>query len=150
MNLIMLISSLLLISVSATTTNTLQDALTTVDVSCPKGKFVSQANANVGAVMDRANFRCNDLSSLGDFGAPNSNVLSPKIETIRLPNTNIGWDTLNVGYSYYAPLGQEVVTSYQLCQSGKCFEAFFYGLTVCSADSVKEWRCPRIVSFKKL
>jgi hypothetical protein len=125
-------------------------ATRTATFNCPIGSWVGQTNANLGGILDRVNFRCSDPnhSSFGDIGAPLAHVLSPKSNTIQLPDITKGWDTFNVGYSTYVPKGQEVVVSIQLCQKGKCFETgFFYGLTICSADSSSPYKCPRIASF---
>jgi hypothetical protein len=78
-----------------------------------------------------------------------AHVTSPKSNTIQLPDITKGWDTFNVGYSNYAPKGEEVVVSIQLCQKDKCFETgFFYGLTICSADATNSYKCPRIATYK--
>jgi hypothetical protein len=65
-----------------------------------------------------------------------------------LPDIKKGWDTVKVGYSYFAPKGEEVVVSIQVCQKSKCIETgFFYGLTICSADASLPYKCPRIDTF---
>ena len=124
----------------------------TATYNCPNKSFIGQVNANLGGILDRVNFRCNNnpgFSNFGDIGAPLSNVRSPKSNTLRLPNLKKGWDRVNVGYSFYEPKGQEVVVSIQLCQQNKCFETgFFYGLTICSADASKEYACPKISSYE--
>ena len=125
----------------------------TKSFTCPKQTYISQINSNIGAVLDRINIRCNDpnYSRFGDIGTPIGYVTSPKASTIRLPRTPKvakGWDSVNVGYQYYAPYDREVVASIQFCANGLCTETgFFYGLTICSADSTQPYQCNRISSF---
>ena len=127
-----------------------------VSSRCPTGFFISQVNANLGAILDRINLRCNNLpllSSLGDFGCPLGHLKSPKSMTLQLPDRKIGWDTINVGYSKYAPYnsGKEMVVSVQFCTKGGsvCYETgFFRDLTICSADETKSYACPKIMSYK--
>lgn len=114
--------------------------------SCPPKSYISQINANVGAIVDRFNFRCNDAkhSQSQDIGAPLSTVTSPKSSV--LMNSN-GFDSISVGYGWYGPVGQLVVTSLRVCNGIKCQESFFYGLTICSADSSQTYACPTIHIF---
>lgn len=123
---------------------------------CPQGFIISQINANLGAILDRINLRCNNfpsLSSLGDWGCPLAHVSSPKSVTLKLIDPLKGWDFVNVGYSSYVPYneGQELVVSIQFCQKdgSVCYETgFFKDLTICSADKTKSYACPKIMSYK--
>ena len=133
--------------------NALTDStIKTTTIHCPNTFFISQINANLGAILDRANFRCNNhpfYSNFGDIGSPLAYITSPKSNTIRLPDSKKGWDRVNIGYGYYEPKGvDEVVVSIQVCQKDKCFETgFFYGLTICSANAAMSYACPRIASY---
>ena len=154
---IIIIFSLLVTFASSTllrgTTNSMKEESVdpkTQSYSCPGPYFISQINANLGGILDRVNFRCNNpsYSSFGDIGGPLAHVTSPKSNTIRLPNLKKGWDQVNIGYGYYEPKGEVVVVSIQVCQQDKCFETgFFYGLTICSANKELSYACTRIDSF---
>jgi hypothetical protein len=40
----------------------------TATYSCPSGYHVSQINANLGGILDRVNFRCNNSPNFASFG----------------------------------------------------------------------------------
>jgi hypothetical protein len=125
----------------------------TATYTCPSKASVTQINSNLGGVLDRINLRCNDpnFSQFPDIGTPIGYVTSPKATALLLPTTPTvakGWDTINVGYAFYAPYNQDVVASIQFCANGVCTQTgFFYGLTVCSADSSAPYKCNRIASY---
>jgi hypothetical protein len=40
----------------------------TATINCPSGSWISQTNANIGGVLDRVNFRCNNNPIFSSFG----------------------------------------------------------------------------------
>ena len=123
--------------------------LVTATYHCPDTYKINQINENVGAIVDRINLRCTDpnFSQFRDIGTPIGYVTSPKAATIRLPAGAKGWNNIQVGYAYYAPKGMEVVAAVRFCAGSTCYESFFYGLTICSADDTTEYKCARIVKY---
>ena len=121
----------------------------TATYRCPSSYHVNQINENVGAIVDRINLRCNDpnYSQFSDLGTGIGYVTSPKAATIRLPAGAKGWDSVQVGYALYAPKDQWVVAAVRFCTGSLCYESFFYGLTICSADDTKEYKCGKIEKF---
>ena len=131
-----------------TTVPTIVPTIASVPISfnCPPKSYISEINANVGGVADRFNFRCNDAKhkQSTDIGTPIAFVTSPKSSVLK--NSN-GFDSISVGYAWYAPRGQFVVASLRICNGLQCQESFFLGLTICSADSTQTYACPTIHVF---
>ena len=121
----------------------------TATYRCPGSYNINQINENVGAIIDRINLRCNDpnYAQFSDLGTGIGYVTSPKAATIRLPAGAKGWTSVQVGYAYYAPKDMEVVAAVRFCAGSLCYESFFLGLTICSADETKEYKCGRIVPY---
>ena len=119
--------------------------------TCPPGSVATSFNTNTGAIMDRVNVRCNDAhqSQFPDIGAPLGYVTSPKNPVIRLPAKAKGWESMDVGYQFWAPKGREVAVSIRLCAKGSCFTAFIYGLSICSPTKGLSYSCGRIETFDK-
>lgn len=127
-------------------------AIATLNFKCPGKSAITQINGHTGAVVDRMNFRCNDASTFtnsGDIGAPIGYSNSVKLPSIILAPSVAGFTSVSVGYAFYAPYNEWVVASVRYCAQDTCYDQFIYGLTICSAESTKQYACPKILSFSE-
>ena len=119
----------------------------TITYNCPSSSSFSVINANLGGVIDRLNFRCNDgnHSQTPDIGVPLAYVTSPKSKALSLPPKQKYFDYVAFGYAWYAPYDKWVLASTRACSHGVCADSFFQGLTVCTANPNNlNDRCPRL------